>query len=47
MKLTAVTATAKYMKLKLSDIADFEANGDSWQCYPYDGDPTEIELPEA
>ena len=43
----AVTATAKYMKLKLSDIADFEADGDSWQCYPYESDPTEIELPEA
>ena len=43
----AVTATAKYMKLKLSDIADFEANGDSWQCYPYESDPAEIDLPEA
>jgi uncharacterized protein (TIGR00369 family) len=43
----AVTAIAKYMKLKLSDIADFEANGDSWQCYPYENDPAEIELPEA
>ena len=43
----AVSATAKYMKLKLSDIADFEADGDSWQCYPYESDPTEIELPEA
>ena len=43
----AVTATAKYMKLKLSDIADCEANGESWQCYPYESDPAEIELPEA
>ncbi len=43
----AVTATAKYMKLKLSDIADFEANGDSWECYPRESDPTEIDLPEA
>lgn len=42
----AVTATAKYMKLKLSEIADFEANGESWQCYPYESDPSEIELPE-
>ena len=42
----AVTATAKYMKLKLSDIADFEANGDSWECYPRESDPTEIDLPE-
>ena len=44
---TAVTATAKYMKLKLSEISDFEANGESWQCYPYESDPAEIELPEA
>jgi uncharacterized protein (TIGR00369 family) len=43
----AVTATAKYMKLKLSDIADFEANGESWQCYPYESDPQVIELPES
>ena len=43
----AVTATAKYMKLKLSDIADFEANGDSWECYPRESDPTESDLPEA
>jgi uncharacterized protein (TIGR00369 family) len=42
----AVMATAKYMKLKLSQIADFEANGESWQCYPYESDPGEIELPE-
>ena len=42
----AVLATAKYMKLKLSDISDFEANGESWQCYPYESDPGEIELPE-
>ena len=43
----AVTATARYMKLKLTDIADFESNGEHWQCYPYDTDPDEIELPEA
>jgi len=43
----AVVATAKYMKLKLSEISDFEANGESWQCYPYEDDPAEIELPEA
>ena len=42
----AVVATAKYMKLKLSEISDFEANGESWQCYPYESDPAEIELPE-
>ena len=43
----AVLATAKYMKLKLADISDFEANGESWQCYPYENDPAEIDLPEA
>lgn len=43
----AVTATAKYMKLKLTDISDFESNGEDWQCYHYDTDPSEIDLPEA
>ena len=43
----AVTATAKYMKLKLSDIADFEESGDSWGCYPRESDPTEIDLTET
>ena len=43
----AVSASAKYMKMKLGDIADFEANGESWQCYPYDTDPEEIDLPES
>ncbi len=42
----AVTAAAKYMKLKLRDIADFETHGESWQCYPCESDPEEIELPE-
>jgi len=42
----AVSATAKYMKLRLSDIADFEANGESWQCYPDESDPAEIDLPD-
>ena len=42
----AVTATAKYMKLKLSDIADFEASGESWEQYLRDGDPDAIEIPE-
>ncbi len=42
----AVTATAKYMKLKISDIADFDSDGEDWQCYHYDNDPDEIELPE-
>ena len=41
----AVSATAKYLKLKLADIADFEANGDSWQQYPRESDPDYLELP--
>jgi len=41
----AVTATAKYMKMKLSAIADFEAHGDSWKQYPHAEDPLEIEIP--
>lgn len=42
----AASATAKYMKMKLPDIADFEANGDSWEQYLRDDDPKEIEIPE-
>ncbi len=43
----AITATAKYMKINLPDIADFEANGETWECYPSEDDPEEIELPDA
>ena len=42
----AVTAVAKYMKLQLKDIADFEAEGEVWQCFPHEHDPAEIELPD-
>lgn len=42
----AATASAKYMKQKLSSIADLEAAGDSWEVHPAAGDPTELELPE-
>ncbi len=40
----AATASARYMKQKLSAIADFEANGDSWTVYPSPDDPAEIEV---
>ena len=43
----AVTAIGKYMKMKLTDIADFEANGESWTRYEKQTDPDFIELPEA
>ena len=43
---TAVTATARYMKLKLQDIAEFDGTTDTWELFPGDGDPTEIEVPE-
>lgn len=42
---TAVTATAKYMKLKLSDIAEFDGIIDTWESFPLEGDPTELEIP--
>ncbi len=42
----AVTATAKYMKMTLSKIADFEAEGDFWKECPREDDPKEIEIPE-
>lgn len=42
---TAVTATAKYMKLKIEDIADFDSNGEDWRLYPRADDPDDLELP--
>ena len=42
---TAVTATAKYMKLRIEDIADFDSNGEDWRLYPREGDPDDLELP--
>lgn len=43
----AVTATAKYMKMPLSAISDFEANDETWETYHYENDPDEIDLPDA
>lgn len=43
---TAVTATARYMKLRLSDIAEFDGETDLWELFPQEGDPTELEIPE-
>ena len=43
---TAVTATAKYMKLKLQDISEFDGVTDIWEPFPREGDPTELEIPD-
>lgn len=43
---TAVTATAKYMKMKLDNIAEFDGVTDVWEQYPCDSDPTELDIPE-
>jgi len=43
----AVSAKAKYMRLKLDRIADFEANHESWLCYPKADDPREFDVPET
>ena len=42
----AATATGRYIKQKLSAITDFEANGDSFQQYLTDKDPTQIDIPQ-
>lgn len=42
----AATATGKYVKLPLPNIADFDAAGESWQMYPKETDPAQIDLPE-
>ena len=43
---TAVTAAAKYMKLKLDSIAEFDGVTDIWAPFPREGDPTELEIPD-
>ena len=43
---TAVTATARYMKLKLDNIAEFDGVTDTWELFPADGDPTELDVPD-
>lgn len=42
----AVTATGKYMKLKLENIADFDAAGETWESYLRETDPDSIDVPE-
>jgi uncharacterized protein (TIGR00369 family) len=41
----AVTATGKYMKLKLENIADFDAAGETWESYPRESDPEWVDVP--
>jgi uncharacterized protein (TIGR00369 family) len=41
---TAVTAAAKYMKLKLQSISEFDGVTDIWEQFPREGDPTELEI---
>ncbi len=43
---TALTAVAKYMKMKLADIAGFEDDSELWALHPKDSDPTSFEIPE-
>lgn len=43
----AAKATAKYAKLPLASIGDLNGEGDSWENYPKDTDPTHVDLPEV
>lgn len=43
----AVTANARYMKMKLSGIAEFDGTVDTWELFPREGDPMEIDIPEV
>ncbi|SHI16843.1 uncharacterized domain 1-containing protein [Sporobacter termitidis DSM 10068] len=43
---TAVTASARYMKLKLTDIAEFDGTVDTWELFPREGDPAALDLPD-
>ncbi|KPU44736.1 thioesterase superfamily protein [Oxobacter pfennigii] len=40
----AVSASGKYMKLPLSQIADFNEDTEEWRVLPSDEDPAEIEV---
>lgn len=42
----AATATARYMKMKLQSITDFEAAGETWETHLSDEDPAELDIPE-
>ena len=42
----AATASAKYMKLKLSSISEFDGETDVWALFPRADDPTELDLPD-
>jgi acyl-coenzyme A thioesterase PaaI-like protein len=42
----AVTASAKYMKLKLDTIAEFDGTTDTWELFPRAGDPVELDIPD-
>jgi uncharacterized protein (TIGR00369 family) len=43
----AVTASARYLKMKLGAIADFDGSIDVWAAFPRPDDPTEIDFPDA
>ncbi len=40
-------ATAKYMKLKLSNISEFDGEVDVWAPFPRADDPTELDIPDG
>ena len=42
----AATAEGTYVKMKLSNISDFNASGDDWRVYPSADDPEYIDVPE-
>ena len=42
----AASASGKYLKMKLSDISDFDGSTDVWDLFPRADDPTEIEFPD-
>jgi uncharacterized protein (TIGR00369 family) len=41
----AVSASGKYLKMKLSDISEFDGSIDVWELFPRADDPTEIDFP--
>lgn len=43
---TAVTATARYMKLKLDNIAEFDGVTDVWEPFLRDDDPLLLDIPD-
>lgn len=42
----AITGRGRYLKMDITQIADFDHEGDEWRVFESDDDPVTVELPE-